>query len=197
MRHQGYRLATATVGPASLKQNLPRRLSPVAIRSSQFSTSSSFSVHNRVYDSIRIPPTFHDYLRTCSASNTLFLALFTSSACTPCRTINPLLEDLIRSRRPLPEDKFSALALAEVELDSPDDSNGRMTDLGVMWGVTSMPTLIGFGGRRADRITERLTDTRMMSDRTRMEQWINEQMQKGDPSPSQGAGGGLLSRLFG
>lgn len=75
-----------------------------------------------------------------------------------------------------------------------------MMDLGVEWGVSSVPTLIGFGGRRADRITDRLDDVKIMSDKARISDWIDEAMKKGDPFGTQGSGkgsGGLLSRLFG
>ncbi len=175
-----------------------------------FSTSTSpRQGKNRILDPFRTPPHFHDALRLCSANNTLLLALFTTSACTPCRTITPLLTSLVETRPPSPEDKFSAVAFAEVELDSPDTSNGNMLDLGVEYGVTSMPTLMGFGGRRAERVTERVVDTRLLSDERSMARWVDEQMRKGDPFPGQGGGGdggggaggaggrGLLARIFG
>ncbi|KAK4942951.1 hypothetical protein LTR10_017335 [Elasticomyces elasticus] len=159
------------------------------------------SQRKRVLDPFRTPPHFHDALRVCSANNTLLLALFTTSACAPCRTITPLLTSLVETRPVAPEDKFSGLAFAEVELDSPDNSNGNMMDLGVEWGVTSMPTLIGFGGRRAERVTERVVDTRMLSDPVRMAEWVDEWMKKGDPFAKGGSGGagggGILSRIFG
>ena len=184
--------------------NVPRSLRATYTASAStsittpFSTTTSKSISNRVFDPIRIPPTFHDYLRVASASNTLLLALFTTSACAPCRQITPLLTDLVNHRTSSPEDKFSALAFAEAELDSADNSNGNMTDLGVEWGITSMPTLIGFGGRRADRITDRLTDVALMSDKARISEWVDEAMKKGDPFATGGSGGGgLLSRLFG
>lgn len=163
-----------------------------------FSTSQSFQT-NRVLTPFRTPPQFHDALRLASANNTLMLALFTTSTCTPCRIITPLLSSLIETRPPGPEDKYSNLAFAELELDSPDESNGKMLDLGVEYGVTSMPTLIGFGGRRAERVTDRIVDTRMMSDERALAKWIDEEMKKGDPFPSQGASGsgGVLSRIFG
>ncbi|ETN42633.1 uncharacterized protein HMPREF1541_01790 [Cyphellophora europaea CBS 101466] len=165
-----------------------------------FSTTSSHQLSNRVYNPIRTPPQFHDYLRTASASNTLLLLLFTTSACAPCRTITPLLTELVTHRSPSPSDRFSALSFAEVELDSADTSNGNITDLGVEYGITSMPTLVGFGGRRAERVTERLVDTRLMSDRGKLGAWVDEVMEKGDPNATGGTGGkgaGLLSKLFG
>ncbi|KIY00829.1 uncharacterized protein Z520_03495 [Fonsecaea multimorphosa CBS 102226] len=166
-----------------------------------FSTTSSLAQKNRVLTSFRTPPQFHDALRLISANNTLMLALFTTSTCTPCRTITPLLTSLVETRPPSPEDKYSSLAFAEIELDSPDTSNGNMMDLGVEYGVRSMPTLMGFGGRRAERVTERVVDTRMMSDEKAMAEWIDQEMKKGDPFPSSdqsgGRGGGFLARIFG
>jgi hypothetical protein len=87
----------------------------------------------------------------------------------------------VNNRAPAPEDRFSALALAEVELDSPDTTNGNMMDLGVEWGISSIPTLVGFGGRRADRVTDRLYDVKVMSDKASIRDWIDIAMSKGDP----------------
>ncbi|KPI41036.1 uncharacterized protein AB675_7984 [Cyphellophora attinorum] len=176
-----------------------RFLLSTSTSTTHFSTSKPQLLNqNRLLDPIRIPPTFHNYLRQASASNILLLLLFSTSACASCRVITPLLEDLVHSRPQKPSDKFQELSFAEVELDSPDNSNGNMMDLGVEFGVTSMPTLMGFGGRRAERVTDRVVDTGMMGDRRRMEAWVDEVMQKGDPSPGAGGGGGgLLSKLFG
>jgi thiol-disulfide isomerase/thioredoxin len=172
---------------------------------SPFSTSPALSQPNRIFTPFRTPPQFHDALRLISANNTLLLALFTTSTCAPCHTITPLLNSLVETRPPSSEDKYSGLAFAELELDSPDMSNGKMLDLGVEYGVSSMPTLIGFGGRRAERVTERVVDVRMMGDEAAMGRWIDEEMKRGDPFPVQGGGGSggsggrgrILSRIFG
>ena len=179
---------------------LPRLGLPTAHHFSTTSPQGQQAPPNRLLSSIRTPPTFHDYLRQASSSNVLLLLLFTTSACAPCRVITPLLEDLVQRRSPNSPDKFSALNFAEVELDSPDRSNGNMTDLGVEFGVTSMPTLMGFGGRRAERLTDRLVDTKLMGDKRRIAEWIDEAMRKGDPNATGGGGGGsggLLGKLFG
>ncbi|KEF59439.1 uncharacterized protein A1O9_04283 [Exophiala aquamarina CBS 119918] len=160
---------------------------------------------NQILAAFRTPPQFHDALRLCSANNTLLLSLFTTSTCTPCRVITPLLTSLVETRPPSPADKYAALAFAEVQLDSPDRSNGSMMDLGVEYGVTSMPTLIGFGGRRAEKVTDRVVDTRLLSNEASLAAWLDEQMGKGDRFPGGGGGGqngtgstgGLLSRIFG
>ena len=156
---------------------------------------------NQILSPVTAPPIFYDYLRLASSKNILLLLLFTTSSCVPCRTISPLLESLITSRASQPVDRFSSLALAEVELDSPDHSNGTLADLGVEYGISSIPSLVGFGGRRAERVTEKLVDTNMMGDRERMKACLDEWMEKGNPSgPDKGNGsrgiGGILGRLF-
>jgi len=154
---------------------------------------------NQILSAFRTPPQFHDALRLCSANNTLLLALFTTSTCTPCRVITPLLSSLVETRPTSLADKYASLAFAEVELDSPDRSNGSMMDLGVEYGVNSMPTLIGFGGRRAERVTDRVVDTRLLTNEVSLAAWLDDEMKKGDPFPGAGGGssGGLLSRIFG
>ena len=74
-----------------------------------------------------------------------------------------------------------------------------MMDLGVEFGVTSLPSLVGFGGRRAERVTERLGDVKKLSDQRWMSGWVDEVMEKGDPFAVGGgnAGGGLFGKMFG
>lgn len=63
-----------------------------------------------------------------------------------------------------------------------------MYDIGIEYGVTSIPVLIGFGGRRAERITDRVTDVNRLKDKEWLQNWIDEAMKKGDPHPSEGKG---------
>lgn len=80
-----------------------------------------------------------------------------------------------------------------------------MYDVGIEYGVRSVPVLMGFGGRRAERITERVGSERQLGDRAYMERWIDEVMQRGDPhgtgaggaGESSAGGGGLFARIFG
>ena len=72
-----------------------------------------------------------------------------------------------------------------------------MTDIGIEYGVTSVPTLVGFGGRRAERVTDRIVDTKLLADKDRMLEWVDKVMQKGDPHGTGGSsGGGLFGKLF-
>lgn len=102
---------------------------------------------------------------------------------------------------PSPGDHFAAIAFAELELDSPERDEGggsgwaSMYDIGIEYGVRSVPTLIGYGGRRAQRVTDRVADERKLKDRQWVEGWIDEAMKKGDPHPSEGRG--LFEKIFG
>ena len=147
-----------------------------------------------VYNSIRDPPTFHTTLLTSSSRNLLLLTLWKTSYCPACRTITPLIEDILNKRAPLAEDRGVGLGLAEVELDSPDVAAGSMMELGVEFGVTSVPTLLAFGPRRREpRFASRVTDVMKMTDREWLQTWIDEEMAK----PEGGGGaGGILGRLF-
>lgn len=154
---------------------------------------------NRIQPSVRRPADFHTQLQSYASTNTLFLTLFKTSTCHSCAQITPLLESIIQRRaQPSPGDKYSSIAFAELELDSPERDEGggtgwvTMYDVGIEYGVRSVPTLIGFGGRRAERVTDRLADEKKLKDRGFMEGWIDEVMKAGDPHPSQG---GIFSKL--
>ena len=72
-----------------------------------------------------------------------------------------------------------------------------MTDIGIEYGVASIPTLVGFGGRRAERVTDRIVDIKMLTNKDRMREWVDGVMQKGDPHDTGGgSGGGLFGKLF-
>jgi thiol-disulfide isomerase/thioredoxin len=191
------------ISPAYLRFKSSKHALPKPRFLHRQSRSTTTATANQILSPINTPPTFHDYLNLASTNNTLLLLLFTTSSCAPCRTICPLLQSLISSRKELPADRFAGLAFAEVELDSPDRSNGPVANLGMEYGITSLPTLAGFGGRRAERVTEKVVDTKLMANRERMEAWLDEWMEKGDPSGTgTGADGGmgrngLLGRVFG
>jgi thiol-disulfide isomerase/thioredoxin len=194
------RLPSFLIGVPSSKTaaspTLTHSYSKLHLRDAQRDTS------NEVLSPVTTPPIFHDYLRLASSNNILLLLLFTTSSCAPCRAISPALQSLVTARTPQPIDRFSALTFAEVELDSPDRDNGAVADLGVDYGISSIPTLVGFGGRRAERVTERVVDTKMMGSRERMKAWLDECMEKGDPFGSDSVNGsagigGIIGKLFG
>lgn len=216
MRHRPALRALLTTNYSTPKSPFPRSVqlhledlaerfsyaSPPQVRT--FATTQSHqasSPRNRGQNSVRRPPDFHTLLQTASSTNTLLLALFKTSTCHSCSQITPLLESIVQNRpQPSIGDKYSSIAFAELELDSPERDEGggigwvTMYDVGIEYGIRSVPTLIGFGGRRAERVTDRLADENKLKDKQYMEQWIDEQMKKGDPYPSEGKG--LFSRIF-
>jgi len=175
------------------------RLQLPAVR--EFSSSLCRDAQNRIQPSIRRPADFHTLLQSASSTNTLLLVLFKTITCHSCSSITPLLESVVQSR-PTPSvgDRYGSIAFAELELDSPerDEGGGRgwttMYDVGIEYGVRSVPTLIGFGGRRAERITDRLADEKKLKGKHFMQDWVDEVMKQGDPHPSEGKG--LFAWLF-
>ena len=159
------------------------------------------TAQNRVQPSIRRPADFHTLLQSSATSNTLLLTLFKTSTCASCSTVTPLLEEIVKSRPQLsPGDRYSSIAFAELELDSPERDEGggtgwvTMYDVGIEYAVRSVPTLVGFGGRRAERVTDRLADEKKLKDKQYMQDWIDEAMKKGDPHSNEDRG--LFSWLF-
>lgn len=196
------KLSSFSIGFPTNKTQITPLLRPIHANLHSRLAHAHTHASNQVLSPITTPPIFHDHLRLASSNNLLLLLLFTTSSCLPCRSISPLLESLVTSRTPQLVDRFSGLAFAEVELDSCDHSNGAVADLGMEYGISSIPSLVGFGGRRAERVTERVVDLQLMGDRERMRAWLDERMEKGDPfgtNPGNGSGrtAGLLGKLFG
>lgn len=199
------KVSSIVSGTTTTALSCQSKLPPATLEShstrSRFHRRATTVAPNQILAPVTTPPAFRDYLQLASAGNILLLLLFTTSSCVPCRTISPLLQTLITSRTEQPADRFSALAFAEVELDSPDRSSGAVADLGVECGISSIPTLVGFGGRRAERVTDRVVDTNLMGSRERVEAWLDQWMEKGDPFGTGSSGpsdaGSLLRRLFG
>ena len=136
---------------------------------------------NRILSPVTTPPTFHDYLRLASADRAFLLLLFTTSGCRDTPVASPIIQSAVLSRKPQPVDGFASIHFAEVELDSPDRSNGAVADLGIEYGISGIPSMVAFGGRRAQRLTEIEEDVFLMSKEERVEEWLNRWMGKGDP----------------
>jgi len=71
-----------------------------------------------------------------------------------------------------------------------------MMELGVEFGVTSVPTLLAFGTRRREpRFASRVTDVKKMGDRDWLQTWIDKEMARPEGGGG-GTGGGILGKLF-
>jgi thiol-disulfide isomerase/thioredoxin len=137
------------------------------------------SVHN--------PDAFHTYQLISSSSRTPLITLWTTSWCSTCRVVEPLLQSLIEAGVGEAE---GGVGYCAVEYDAPDIMSAG---LGLTYAINSVPTLLGFDAQEA-QIQTKVSDGRLLSDRAFLEEWIrNEARRHGD----RGGGGGTMSELFG
>jgi thiol-disulfide isomerase/thioredoxin len=118
---------------------------------------------------------------------------WTASYCNTCRTISPLLHQLIESGV---GEEEGGVSFCEIEYDSQDIMD---SGFGMRYMITAMPTLLSFD--RGEAITQtKLVDPSRMRDTEFMKEWIRtEAKRRGDGSGGSGfsGGGGLFGGLFG
>jgi len=158
-----------------------------------FSTTPSNPAKNRIYTVIRNPEELSNYILLSASSRTPLITLWTSSWCPTCRTVSPILEELISSGV---GEQDGGVSYAEVEYDAPDMMS---SELGLQYMITKIPTLLSFDRSEAQS-ESKVVDGRKLVDRQFLKEWIeNEARRKGN-----GGGGGswapngsLLGALFG
>lgn len=137
--------------------------------------------------SVRRPSDFHTYLLLSSSARTPLITLWTTSWCAHCRTVGPLVREMVASGVGEAE---GGLGFCEVEYDAPDVMS---EGLGMDYMITSIPTLLSFDAQEAQTQTK-VVDARQMADRKFLEEWLrNEARRHGGRG---GGGGSLLGGLF-
>ncbi|KAG9258694.1 uncharacterized protein F5Z01DRAFT_670401 [Emericellopsis atlantica] len=142
--------------------------------------------------SVRDPASLSTYLSLSAKSSTPLLTLFTAGYCPTCRHVLPLVKQLVSSG--VGDDATTnGVNFAEVEFDAPDNM-----ELGQRYMITSLPTLLGFDGRR-EEVVARLVDGRKLADKQFLEEWIWELAKRGGGGGGGGSSGekGLFGGLFG
>ncbi|KAL2131992.1 hypothetical protein VTI74DRAFT_4324 [Chaetomium olivicolor] len=157
-----------------------------------FSTSRQAKAKNQVYSSVRNLDQFHTYQLLSSSSRTPLLTLWTTSWCSTCRVVAPLIQELIESGVGEAE---GGVGYCTVEYDAPDV---MAAGLGLTYMINSVPTLLSFDAGEAQAKTK-VTDGRQLADRKFLEEWIrNEARRHGNRGGSGPSGGSnLLGSLFG
>lgn len=139
--------------------------------------------------SIRNNDSFQTYLSLSTSSRTPLLTLWTTSWCSTCKVVSPLITSLVESGV---GEEEGGVSLATVEFDSPDIMSGT-PNLAMTYMITSIPTLLSFDGGEAQTMTK-LADARKLSDKEFLKEWIrNEARRHG----GRGGGGGGISAAFG
>ncbi|KAG7140093.1 hypothetical protein HYQ45_003176 [Verticillium longisporum] len=160
-----------------------------------FSTSQNRKLKNQIYTSVRKPDDFYTYQQISSSSRTPLLTLWTTSWCSTCRVVAPLLQSLVESGVGEAE---GGVAFCTVEYDSPDIMSAGF---GMTYMITSVPTLLCFDAQEA-QVQTKVQDARKMADRQFLEDWIrNEARRHGGRGGGSGGGGqdgkGPFRGLFG
>ncbi|GAB1312113.1 Thioredoxin domain-containing protein [Madurella fahalii] len=154
----------------------------------QFSTSHRVGNRNQVYTSVRNLDQFHTYQLLSSSARTPLLTLWTTSWCSTCRFVAPLMQELVESGVGEAE---GGVGYCTVEYDAPDVMSAG---LGLTYMINSVPTLLSFDAGEA-QVQTKVTDGRQLADRKFLEEWIRSEARR---HGNRGAGGpGIGSNLLG
>jgi len=154
----------------------------------RFSTTKPKKAQNRVYTPVRRPDDFSSYLLLSTSSRRPLITLWTASYCNSCRTVSPILQELLSSGV---GEEEGGVSYCEVEFDSQDIMD---SGLGMTYMITSLPTLLSFDRGEA-QVETKVTDIKRMTDKEGLKEWIRTEARRGG---SGGAGGGNpLQGLFG
>ncbi|KAK3371910.1 hypothetical protein B0H63DRAFT_282569 [Podospora didyma] len=159
------------------------------ISRASFSTSRSVQARNQIHASVRNADQFSTYLLLSSSSRTPLLTLWTTSYCSTCRVVEPLIRSLVESGVGEAE---GGVGFCTVEYDAPDVMEA---ELGLTYMINSIPTLLSFDAQEAQTKTK-VADGRQLADRKFLEDWIRTEARRhGDRGG--GSGGGSLLDFFG
>jgi thiol-disulfide isomerase/thioredoxin len=139
--------------------------------------------------SVRRPDDFSTYLLLSTSSRNPLITFWTASYCNTCRTVSPLLQELISSGVGEAE---GAASFAEIEFDSQDIME---SGLAMTYMITSIPTLLSFERGEAQTYTK-VTDPKLMRDREWLKEWIRTEAGRGGGA-GLNAGGGIFGGLWG
>lgn len=139
--------------------------------------------------SVRQPDNFHTYQLLSSSSRTPLITLWTTSWCSTCHVVAPLIKSVIESGVGEAE---GGVGYCEVEYDAPDVMS---SSLGMDFMITSIPTLLSFDAGEA-QISTKITDGRKLADRSFLEEWIRNEARRHGGRGGGGGGPGILGGLF-
>ncbi|GAW26973.1 putative thioredoxin-like protein [Rosellinia necatrix] len=163
-----------------------------------FTTSHARHAKNQLFASVRHPTDLHTYQQLAASARAPLLTLWTASWCGACGAAEPLLRSLVGAGVGEPE---GGVAFCSVQLDAPDimsggggDSAAAAGGLGMMYMVTSVPTLLSFDAA-GPVAASKVVDARRLGDRAFLEEWIRSEARRSSGGGG-GGGGGVLGGLF-
>lgn len=133
---------------------------------------------------------FHTYQLLSSSSRTPLLTLWTTSYCPTCRTVAPMIRNLVEGGVGEAE---GGVTYCEVEYDAPDVMSAG---LGLTYMITSVPTLLSFDAQEA-QIQTKVSDARQLADKKFLEEWIRTEARRHGGRGGGGSSSSLFGGLFG
>jgi thioredoxin-like negative regulator of GroEL len=140
-------------------------------------------------NSVRRPEDLHTYLQLSATARTPLLTLWTASFCGTCRTIAPLVRDVVAAGTGEAE---GGVGLVAIEYDAPDI---MAAGFGMQYMITALPTLLSFDAGEPQTAT-RVTDARQMADRQWLEEWVRTEARRRGNRGGGGGGGSMFGGLF-
>lgn len=139
--------------------------------------------------SVRNEDQFRTYVALSSSSRRPLLTLWTTSYCSTCHQLSPLLKQLLESGVGEAE---GGVGYCEVEYDAPDV---MAAGLGRDYMITSVPTLLSFDAGEA-QVDTKVADGNKLKDRNFLEEWIRTEARRHGGRGGGGGGGSIFSGLF-
>lgn len=143
--------------------------------------------------SVRNEDQFRTYLAASSSSRRPLLTLWTTSWCSTCHQVSPLIKSLVDSGVGEAE---GGVGYCEVEFDAPDVMS---SGLGLTHMISSVPTLMSFDAGEA-QVETKVGDGNRLKDRRFLKEWIRTEAKRhgGRGGGGGGSGGGsIFGGLFG
>ncbi|APA07393.1 hypothetical protein sscle_02g021630 [Sclerotinia sclerotiorum 1980 UF-70] len=201
-----------------ISYSFPKSSTPIAIsishshsqipsRYRHFASTPPNKGQNRICSPVRYPTDLSTYISLSTSTSKPLLTLWTTSSCSSCRTISPLLHEIIENGT---GEKEGGVLYTEVEFDAPDLLR---EGLGIRYLVRSVPSLvvfwrgevggeglggIGGGGMEGGRERGRLNaDEIQRLGREGLEEWVRGVARRGEEWRGMHPGGeGLFGGLF-
>lgn len=169
---------------------------PSRVQRASFSTSNTTQQEarekpisrssNTVFASVRDLNQFHTYQLLSSSSRQPLLTIWTTSYCSTCRVVAPLIQNLVESGV---GEEEGGVGFCTVEYDAPDVMSAG---LGTTYMINSIPTLLSFDAQEA-QVETKVTDGRKLADRKFLEEWIRTEARRHGGRGAGGGGGPVVS----
>ncbi|KAI7506237.1 hypothetical protein KC367_g252 [Hortaea werneckii] len=144
---------------------------------------------NRIYPAAIRRESDLESLTLMSASTRIpLITLWTTNWCGICKTVSPLLRQLIEKERVGEEQ--GGVSFVEVEMDSPD--MGGIGGLPMRYGINSIPTLLSFD-RQEPQLETKVSKLDELKNKEFLRRWIEKEAAR----QGSGGSGGRFMGLFG